>query len=228
MEGSTNGRGTSTPVKQKLRRLRPEWMLKIKEEVIKQYNAGFLLSGQLREADLAVSTCCFEKVTGRQLRGKSLLSGGGKMECLLSGNLFFSCEELIIFGPVELTTFLIPICISLIHGLRSRHRSIRSEQQATASKPSSVGFPFPLPILTSVGFPVIGRSARTLTPIEEGRAVKETAKRGCLLSVSASLSEQNAGPHPEPRLQNASTMQLLQSQRDAPWSDDQDIGEYHI
>lgn len=32
----------------------------------------------------------------------------------------------------------------------------------------------------------------------------------------------------EPRLQNASTMQLLQSQRDAPWSDDQDIGEYHI
>lgn len=31
------------PVKQKLRRLRPEWMLKIKEEVIKQYNAGFLL-----------------------------------------------------------------------------------------------------------------------------------------------------------------------------------------
>nr|WON65718.1 ribosomal protein L16 [Spiraea chinensis]WON65743.1 ribosomal protein L16 [Spiraea japonica]WON65769.1 ribosomal protein L16 [Spiraea nipponica] len=28
-----------------------------------------------------------------------------------------------------------------------------------------VGFPFPLPILTSVGFPVIGRSARTLTHI---------------------------------------------------------------
>ena len=30
------------PVKQKLRRLKPEWILKIKEEVVKQYNAGFL------------------------------------------------------------------------------------------------------------------------------------------------------------------------------------------
>jgi hypothetical protein len=29
-------------VKQKLQRLRPEWILKIKEEVIKQYNASFL------------------------------------------------------------------------------------------------------------------------------------------------------------------------------------------
>ncbi|KAH0680252.1 hypothetical protein KY284_021337 [Solanum tuberosum] len=29
------------------------------------------------------------------------------------------------------------------------------------------------------------------------------------------------------RLQNASTMQLLQSQRDAPWSDDQDIGGHY-
>ena len=28
-----------------------------------------------------------------------------------------------------------------------------------------VGFPFPLPILTSMGFPIIGRSARTLTHI---------------------------------------------------------------
>jgi hypothetical protein len=28
-----------------------------------------------------------------------------------------------------------------------------------------VGFPFPLPIRTSAGFPVIGRSARTLTHI---------------------------------------------------------------
>ena len=30
------------PVKQKLRRMKPEWTLKIKEEVEKQYNAGFL------------------------------------------------------------------------------------------------------------------------------------------------------------------------------------------
>ena len=30
------------PVKQKLRRMKPEWILKIKEEVEKQYNAGFL------------------------------------------------------------------------------------------------------------------------------------------------------------------------------------------
>ena len=30
------------PVKQKLRRIKPEWTLKIKEEVEKQYNAGFL------------------------------------------------------------------------------------------------------------------------------------------------------------------------------------------
>ena len=29
-------------VKQKLRRMKPEWTLKIKEEVVKQYNAGFL------------------------------------------------------------------------------------------------------------------------------------------------------------------------------------------
>ncbi|OVA14986.1 GHMP kinase N-terminal domain [Macleaya cordata] len=34
------------PVKQKLRRLRPEWMLKIKEEVTKQFNAGFLATVQ--------------------------------------------------------------------------------------------------------------------------------------------------------------------------------------
>ena len=30
------------PAKQKLRRMKPEWTLKIKEEVEKQYNAGFL------------------------------------------------------------------------------------------------------------------------------------------------------------------------------------------
>ena len=30
------------PVKQKLKRMKPEWTLKIKEEVEKQYNAGFL------------------------------------------------------------------------------------------------------------------------------------------------------------------------------------------
>ena len=30
------------PVKQKLRRMKPEWMLKIKEEVIKQLKAGFI------------------------------------------------------------------------------------------------------------------------------------------------------------------------------------------
>jgi hypothetical protein len=30
------------PMKQKLRRLRPEWSLKVKEEVMKQFNAGFL------------------------------------------------------------------------------------------------------------------------------------------------------------------------------------------
>ena len=30
------------PVKQKLRRMKPEWTLKNKEEVEKQYNAGFL------------------------------------------------------------------------------------------------------------------------------------------------------------------------------------------
>ena len=29
-------------IKQKLQRLRPEWRLKIKEEIIKQFNAGFL------------------------------------------------------------------------------------------------------------------------------------------------------------------------------------------
>ena len=29
------------PIKQKLRRMKPEWTLKIKEEVEKQYNAGF-------------------------------------------------------------------------------------------------------------------------------------------------------------------------------------------
>ena len=29
-------------VKQKLRRMKPEWTLKIREEVGKQYNAGFL------------------------------------------------------------------------------------------------------------------------------------------------------------------------------------------
>ena len=33
---------TIKPVKQKLRRMKPEWTLKIKEEVEKQYNAGFL------------------------------------------------------------------------------------------------------------------------------------------------------------------------------------------
>lgn len=31
------------PIKQKLRRLRPEWIVKIREEVMKQYNAGFLI-----------------------------------------------------------------------------------------------------------------------------------------------------------------------------------------
>ena len=31
------------PVKQKLRRIRPDWALKIKEEVTKQINVGFLL-----------------------------------------------------------------------------------------------------------------------------------------------------------------------------------------
>ena len=30
------------PVKQKLRRMKPEWTIKIKEEVEKEYNAGFL------------------------------------------------------------------------------------------------------------------------------------------------------------------------------------------
>ena len=33
---------TMKPVKQKLRRTKPEWTLKIKKEVEKQYNAGFL------------------------------------------------------------------------------------------------------------------------------------------------------------------------------------------
>ena len=33
---------TMKPVNQKLRRTKPEWTLKIKEEVEKQYNAGFL------------------------------------------------------------------------------------------------------------------------------------------------------------------------------------------
>ena len=33
---------TMKPVKKKLRRMKPEWTLKIKEEVEKQYNAGFL------------------------------------------------------------------------------------------------------------------------------------------------------------------------------------------
>ena len=33
---------TMKPVKQKLRRIKPEWTLKIKEEVEKQYNGGFL------------------------------------------------------------------------------------------------------------------------------------------------------------------------------------------
>ena len=33
---------TMNPVKQKLRRMKPKWTLKIKEEVEKQYNAGFL------------------------------------------------------------------------------------------------------------------------------------------------------------------------------------------
>ena len=33
---------TMKPVKQNLRRMKPEWTLKIKEEVEKQYNAGFL------------------------------------------------------------------------------------------------------------------------------------------------------------------------------------------
>ena len=31
------------PVKQKLRRMKPEWALKVRDEVIKQYNAGFLV-----------------------------------------------------------------------------------------------------------------------------------------------------------------------------------------
>ncbi|MGV7343213.1 hypothetical protein PJI17_31435, partial [Mycobacterium kansasii] len=31
------------PVKQKLRMMKPEWALKIPDEVIKQYNAGFLV-----------------------------------------------------------------------------------------------------------------------------------------------------------------------------------------
>ena len=30
------------PIEQKLRRMKPEWTLKIKEEVKKHYNAGFL------------------------------------------------------------------------------------------------------------------------------------------------------------------------------------------
>lgn len=30
------------PVKQKLRRVKPEWTMKVKEEVVKQLNAGFL------------------------------------------------------------------------------------------------------------------------------------------------------------------------------------------
>ena len=34
---------TMKPVKQKLRRMKSEWTLKIKEEVEKQYNAGFLI-----------------------------------------------------------------------------------------------------------------------------------------------------------------------------------------
>jgi len=33
---------TMKPIKQKLRRMKPEWTLKIKEEVKKHYNAGFL------------------------------------------------------------------------------------------------------------------------------------------------------------------------------------------
>ena len=33
---------TMKSVEQKLRRIKPEWTLKIKEEVEKQYNAGFL------------------------------------------------------------------------------------------------------------------------------------------------------------------------------------------
>ena len=33
---------TMKPIKQKLRRMKPEWTLKIKEEIEKQYNAGFL------------------------------------------------------------------------------------------------------------------------------------------------------------------------------------------
>ena len=33
---------TTKPVKQKLRRMKPKWTLKIKEEVEKQYNARFL------------------------------------------------------------------------------------------------------------------------------------------------------------------------------------------
>ena len=30
------------PVKQKLKRLRPQWLLKIKEEIMKQHNVNFL------------------------------------------------------------------------------------------------------------------------------------------------------------------------------------------
>ena len=33
---------TIKPIKQKLRRMKPEWTLKIKEVVEKQYNVGFL------------------------------------------------------------------------------------------------------------------------------------------------------------------------------------------
>ena len=33
----------SKPVKQKLRRMRPDWALKVKEEVEKQFKAGFII-----------------------------------------------------------------------------------------------------------------------------------------------------------------------------------------
>ena len=34
---------SAKPVKQKLHRIRPDWMLKIKEEITRQIDAGFLM-----------------------------------------------------------------------------------------------------------------------------------------------------------------------------------------
>ena len=36
-------RSESTPIKQKLRKLKPKWSLKVKEEVIKQFEVGFIM-----------------------------------------------------------------------------------------------------------------------------------------------------------------------------------------